>query len=104
MPVVRTIDLDVSHWRDTRREAPPWTDRTKHAPPNRSRRIGRSPRSMTTRRPAPTPPHAEPGAVVTAAPLMAGMSGGPPGTLGSTAAAAETTNVPETKDASEPKP
>ena len=47
---------------------------------------------------------AEPGAVVTAAPLMAGMSGGPPGALGSTAAAAETTNVPETKDASEPKP
>jgi hypothetical protein len=47
---------------------------------------------------------AEPAAVVTAAPLMAGMSGGPPGALGSTGAAAETTRDPETKDASEPKP
>jgi hypothetical protein len=45
----------------------------------------------------------EAGPITTASPLMAGMSGGPPGALGSTGAAAETTRIPETKEP-EPKP
>lgn len=46
---------------------------------------------------------ADEAASATAAPLMAGMSGGPPGVLGSTGAAGETTRIPETKEP-EPKP
>jgi hypothetical protein len=42
--------------------------------------------------------------VLTAAPLGAGMTGGPPGTLGTTAGAAETPHDAETRDASAPKP
>ena len=41
--------------------------------------------------------------ITTASPLMAGMTGGPPGTLGSTGAAGETARIPETKEP-EPKP
>jgi hypothetical protein len=46
---------------------------------------------------------ADAGPITTAAPVMAGMTGGPPGVLGSTGAPAETARIPETNEA-QPKP
>jgi hypothetical protein len=43
----------------------------------------------------------EAGPITTASPVLAGMSGGPPGALGSTGAAAETARIAETQ---EPEP